>query len=51
MQVAALWQDSQKLAGISKAAALKARSWTEAANATALLMLTDKTVEDAKPAC
>ena len=44
MQIGALWQDAAKLEIISKAAALKAKSWTEAANAATLLSLIDKTL-------
>ena len=44
MQVGELWQDLDKLEGISKAAIIKGQSWTEASNASALLCLLDRTI-------
>lgn len=44
-QVAAVWQNEAQLAAVSQAAAVKARSWTEAANAAALLHLLHSAVD------
>lgn len=47
-QVASLWADAAKLVGVSKAAASKARSWTEAANAEMLLSLVNRCLHGRK---
>lgn len=41
MKVSDLWQTSVRLAEVGQAAAAKARSWTEAANASKLLLLVE----------
>lgn len=43
-QVAQLWQDAAGLAEVGQAAARKARSWTESANAAVLLSLVEDTL-------
>ena len=42
VQVAELWQSSCRLTEVGQAAAVKARSWTEAANAATLLSLVQR---------
>ena len=45
LQVAALWQNEAKLAALSQAAAMKARSWSETANAAGLMNILEKTMK------
>ena len=42
VQVAKLWQSSCRLTEVGQAAAVKARSWTEAANAATLLSIVQR---------
>ena len=44
LQVAELWQSPFRLAEVGQAAAVKARSWTEDANAAMLLSLVEQVV-------
>ena len=43
-QVAQLWDSEARLAQVGQAAAWKARSWTESANAAALLSLVEQSL-------